>query len=137
MYYHRTLLCLQGIYRWLGVLVGSRWLAASPVAWVSLGLTIFGTTTGIVYNYAQLRSELHGEIATLTYQVQRNREEATDKFKSHEASMNTMYTALSSIHSVRTDVEVIKSQMQQIVDSVKRIESTQRRQAMPLHGRGP
>lgn len=118
----------------MGVRSVASWMGGSPVAWISLGATAITTVGGIVYGYGKLANEVDSlrdaharDIAKLEYQVVRNREEYKEKFAAHDTAMNSMYTTLSSIHSMRTDVEVIKSQVQTVIDAVKRIESAQRR----------
>lgn len=114
----------------------TNWLAASPVAWISLGVSIIVPTATVVYNYASMG----GQIAGVSYQVTRNREETADKLQLMNTRIDNMYTAMNAIYSMRTDIEVIKThqshsntQIQQINEALRRIEGSQRRGPMAEH----
>lgn len=93
--------------------------SASPiVAYASFAFTL----VGLAVNFGYSNASMQGELATLKYQVTRNREETLDRVKSIEANVGNIYTSLSAIHSIKTDVEVIKVQIQSINETMRKLE---------------
>lgn len=108
----------------LKAMTEAKWLGGSIVAWVSLGITL----VGFAVTYGATQATINGELGSLKYQTTRNREEASDRIKSIEASVNNLYTSMASIHSIKTDVEVIKAEMKSLNEAMRRLE---RRDRMP------
>lgn len=114
--------------------VMSKWLEGSPVAWAALAVSIIVPSAAMVYNYAYLGAHLSGQVSSLSYQITRNREETTDKLLTTGARIDNMYTSMNTLYTMRTDIEVIKAQIQQVNDAVRRIESAQQHHHVPLAG---
>lgn len=94
------------------------WFSASPVAWIALGVTLSAHGAAFVYHQAQLA----GQIGALNYQIQRNREEGLERVRTAEAQLANVYNSLSAINSIKIDVEVIKSQVNALTESMRRLE---------------
>ncbi len=116
----------SGLREWI---VETKWLGGSVVAWASLAVTLVG---GAV-TFGATQANVRGEIANVQYQITRNRDEsqdrltrnrdeALDRIKSIEGSVSNLYTSMTAIHSIKTDVEVIKAQIQSINNTMSRIE---------------
>lgn len=122
-----------GLREWV---VETKWLGGSVVAWASLAVTLVG---GAI-TFGATQASVNGELDNVKYQITRNRDEsqdrltrnrdeALDRIKSIEGSVSNLYTSMTAIHSIKTDVEVIKSQIQSINNAMSRIERAGRQPA--------
>lgn len=97
--------------------------AASPVAWISLILAAGGQAVSIGYIYAKTTAD----IAANRYQIERNRDETLERHRNLDRTIKHLYDSMRSIYSIKTDVEVIKSQLNTIQRSVQNLEKQRAR----------
>jgi hypothetical protein len=100
-------------------IVESKWLGGSIVAWAGVAITVLGHAV----QYGTTQATVQGQVGSLKYEVTRNREEANDRVKSIEGNVSNLYTSMAAMHSIKIDVEVIKSRIQSTDDTLRRLES--------------
>jgi hypothetical protein len=92
---------------------------------------------GFAISYGVIQASHRGDIGALRYQINRNYDESkerfksvdtavAERFKSVDAAVSNIYSSLSAIHSIKTDVEVIKTQIKSIEETLRRMERSSR-----------
>lgn len=96
--------------------MSSKWFTASPVSWITLTITM----VGLIYNFGVSHANLNAQLAANTFQIQRNRDDANERFKSIETNVASLHVSMSAIHAIKTEIEVIKTILGGIKNELER-----------------
>jgi hypothetical protein len=100
----------------------STWFTASPVSWITLAITLLGMT----YNFGVSHATFNAAIEANRYETKRNREETLEFVKAMQQSIGSLYTSMTAVQSIKTDVEVIKIELKFVRETLGDIKNHQR-----------
>lgn len=108
------------------------WMSASPMAWISAGISIL-SLAGMIYSGVFAYASLNARVETIQTDVQRNFKEDEKRYehiqkmvdKNHEFSVKAVEridTTISHLSQVNTKISVLETKLESINETLKRME---------------